>query len=306
MIMSPTLNEELVVEFVKFTEEVQRRSPRTVRTYAYVLDLYLRWLAGKPIIDVTVEDVEEFGRRQRGVLKASTATIRNNIVIVRCFHSWLFERKGMPVAPLRTVVIPQAPKARPKPMDDDVWRKVWLSQLEPADRLWLGLGFFAGLRRIEIVTLECADVDLERQELSLVRKGGVHANVEYGAIYGLLSDALPHLVGEHDWCAMFSDWVGLRQLIREATVWPSSRCDVEQEGNALNKRCEAISRRLSLPTGALTPHRLRHSCATNLLRAGIEVGHIQRQLSHSSINMTQRYLQFSGELARARQQRKEP
>lgn len=295
-----TDNSSVVADYLDWLEHRKHSSINTVRTYGYTLRWYLDWLEerGMSLTDVTYLEVEDFANRPRRVPVASTATVRKDVVTVRNFHRWALER-DYPLRSVMTAVAPLAPEPEPKPIDDDTWRRLWLSDLSDHDRLWLGMGYFAGMRRVEIVTITPEQVRPEQGTMRFKRKGGSISGIEYERMYRAVSEVLPHLVGDFDWIGLVERETLERRYINATYLWWDSEGEGHTDGNRLNKRLDRhLLPALGIPEGEITPHRLRHSCATNLWRAGVPENTIMGSLSHSDIKMTRRYMRTSAPLAR--------
>lgn len=295
-------NESVVADYLDWLENRIRRSENTVRTYGYTLRWYLDWLSERSLDlrDVTYREVEDFANRDRAVAVASTATVRKDVVTVRGFHHWAWER-DYPLRTVSTAACPEAPENSPKPVEDDVWRKLWLSDLSDHDRLWLGMGYFAGMRRIEICTITPEQVNPTTGMMRFKRKGGNTNCIEYVQMFEIVQDALPHLVGDFDWLGLVAREATIRTKLGANFLWYDSLGESHTDGNRLNKRLDRVlCPNLGIELGEVTPHRLRHSCATNLTRAGVADTVIMDSLSHSSLHMTRRYQRISGQLARWR------
>lgn len=284
--------------FMHHLEHVQRRSAQTVRTYRYTLHYWLKWLGNTSLSEVRPEMVEKWaGRKRRGGKIPSAHTMRREVVIVRTFHQWAAER-GFEASTVISAHAPTVKGRTPKPISEELWHSVWTSDLDESDRLFLGLGYFCGLRRIEMVTLRPEEVDLQSGTMRFYRKGGSPEPVSYRAMVGWL-EGLPAHEGGEEWLDLFEATVRRRQELGANLVWwdaigaPSA--DSERMARRLRKALTATGH----PSDAFTLHQLRHSAATNLMRAGCPPELIRDQLSHSSWNVTSMYARTSGLMEQA-------
>lgn len=129
-----------------------------------------------------------------------------------------------------------------------------------------------GLRRGEVFGLEWGDVDLDRGVLTLrgVRtKSGQTRRIPMNAI---LSDAMQRWRAQSDSGAVlvFPSTLTGKRRDNFHKAWDKICADGEVEG--------------------LTPHMLRHTFATRILRAGADLEVVRQLLGHSDIATTARYL----------------
>jgi integrase/recombinase XerD len=142
------------------------------------------------------------------------------------------------------------------------------------------LGFATGLRISAIVQIDVDDLDLEHNQIRITEKG------------------------DHDDCVMVGD--NLKSQIR---LWLKDREEyfgnvdsnalfVSQENNRLSARTvkDLMDKyTLGATDKKVTPHVMRHSCATNLYEKTGDIYLCARQLHHKNVSTTQRYAELSRE-----------
>lgn len=144
------------------------------------------------------------------------------------------------------------------------------------DRAILELLYATGIRNEELRSLKLTDVDRELGQVRVTGKGMKDRVVPAGRIAmnwlaQYLEKARPALLAGPDDALLFLSKHG-RKI------------------NGANMRDLVMkhAKRAGLP-GIITPHALRHTCATHLLQAGADIRVIQVLLGHSSLSTTEIY-----------------
>lgn len=140
------------------------------------------------------------------------------------------------------------------------------------DRLLILCGLYLGLRVSEIVKLRAEDVDLDGR-IVFVREGKGKKD-RYVAMPESLTGPL-------------SEWIHGRV---SGWLFPSPANPNE---HLTTRSVQYMIARVKSKAGVVrrtTPHTLRHSYATNLLRSGADIREVQQLLGHSNIQTTSRYL----------------
>ncbi len=286
-------------EFLSWLEVERGRSPRTLAAYrrdlaAYHEDLGER--AGTGMEAATSADVAAYlAALRRTHSAASVARAHSSI---RGFHRFLVEeglREDDPTLDLPSVSVTDLlPKALSEEETEQLLGAVvGTGPTVLRDRALLEVLYGTGARVSEVVGLNLGDVAgaIESADLPLVRvlgKGDKERVVPLGRLAR----------------AALTDWLsGQGRPLLEPRRWPR-RSDAEAV--FLNARGGRLSRvgafgvvkkyaaRVGLQE-KVSPHVLRHSCATHMLGRGADVRVVQELLGHASIATTQRYTKVSPE-----------
>ena len=279
-----------VGEFCAHLANERRLSPNTVRNYEEALRDFARWAENAcgfrgDFASISRRDVRDFViERGRGNTPLSRRTLHNHVSALRTFFLWLRRKGRLAAAPLTGVVLPKLPKTLPKflteqqaaellAMPQQAFEEGLVDEAQCLrDRAALETLYGGGLRVGELCGLTAEAIDFSAGTARVLGKGGKTRVVPVG---GAALDALR---------ALAKAQVGVARgapLFRGKSGKPLSPATVQRQ----LKKYLALA---GLPTD-ITPHKLRHSCATHMLDRGADLRLVQEQLGHASLSTTQIY-----------------
>ncbi len=272
----------------------QGRAPATLAAYRRDLRAYAAWLAERhlPVRDVTEPDVIGWigELRARGLAPASVA---RSMVAVRSLHRFLAAEGLVAEDPTAAVDRPRVPRGLPKALTEEEVARLLAAPTgddPPArrDRALLELLYGTGARVSEAVGLSLGALDLDASLVRLFGKGSKERIVPVGAH---ATRALVAWLGEGGREAMApARW---RRRDDASAVFLGAR-----GGRLTRQGAWDVIRRRGLAVGLggrLSPHVLRHSCATHMLDHGADIRAVQELLGHATVSTTQVYTLVSTE-----------
>lgn len=280
-------------EFLAWLLAEKGRSPNTLAAYRRDLRLYVADLAarGRGVADAGPVDVAAFANALRAAGSAPSSVART-MTAVRTLHRFLVDegrRADDPAADFEGVKVPAG---LPKALSEDEVERLLQSPsggepIDLRDRALLEFLYATGARISEACGVSMGDVDLDLGMVRLYGKGSKERLVPLGR---LAREAL-------------SSWLDRGRPEFVPRQW-ASRQDADaiflnSRGRRLGRQAAwAIVTRHGMRAGLktqLSPHVLRHSCATHMLDHGADLRIVQEMLGHASISTTQVYTRVSQE-----------
>jgi integrase/recombinase XerD len=270
------------------------RSTNTLTAYRRDLRAYAAWLAERrvAVADVAEADVVAYigALRDRGLAPASVA---RSLVPVRSLHRFLAAEGRVALDPAAHVERPRVPRGLPKALTEDEVARLLAAPTGDGpivlrDRAMLEVLYGTGVRVSELVGLSLGDLDLDSSLLRAFGKGDKERIVPVGSH---ATRALVAWLGEAGRPAMApAQW--RRRGDAEAVFLGARGGRLTRQGawDVLRRHGERVGL-----AGRLSPHVLRHSCATHMLDHGADIRAVQELLGHASISTTQLYTLVSTE-----------
>ena len=283
-----------VDDFLTWLTVERGRAANTLAAYRRDLARYQVHLARRGADPMTAapDDVLAFVHVLQGEGLAASSITRT-LVAVRGLHRFLVADEVRPDDPAADVEIPSVPKGLPKALtleqvtalidgvqgDDPVARR---------DAALLETLYGTGARISEVVGLSIGDIDLHDGLVRLMGKGSKERIVPLGRMA----------------VAALDRWLAVGGRNQLAPKQWARRGDAEavflnQRGGRLSRQgAFGIIRERGAAVGLadeLSPHVLRHSCATHMLDHGADIRTVQELLGHASISTTQIYTKVSTE-----------
>lgn len=284
---------DAIEQFLVWMASERGRAPLTLAAYRRDLVVYGSWLTAHDLGLATVAtgDLERFLAERRAAGAAASSAARQ-LAAIRMLHRFLLDeglRSDDPTVELEGI---RVPSGLPHPLTESEVERLLAAVVGDdtralRDRALLEFLYATGARISEVCDLSLRDLDRSERVVRLFGKGSKERVVPYGraaeqALGEWLETGRPRWAPERgrrrsDEEAVFLSSRG-RRLSRQA-AWTIVRSRAEACG---------LSDRVS-------PHVLRHSCATHLLDHGVDLRIVQEMLGHSSISTTQVYTKVSQE-----------
>ena len=292
-------------EYLSWLAVEKGRSRNTLTAYRRDLATFEVWAADHGIDErtATPEDLERHlaDLRARGRNPASLA--RATTALRGLYRFWVGEGT-IPVDPTADVRSPRLPRRLPKALEESqvIGLLESVDGVEPVDlrdRALLEVLYGTGARISEVVGLSLLDLTGDDGMLRVFGKGAKERLVPLGAH---ARSALDRWLGPSGRPRMAPDRFA-RRSDAEAVFLNVRGARLSRQGAwaAVQGRAERVGL-----GDVVSPHVLRHSCASHMLAHGADIRVVQEVLGHVSIATTQLYTRLSQDHLRASYLRAHP
>jgi len=283
----------LTRRFLEHLEIEKNCSRLTIRNYEHYLNVLINFLSDEIKVKPTIDDINNESIRKfrlylsrclgtNGEMKLVTQGYY--VIALRSFLKWLI-RNDMEVMQPEKLDVPKAKDHSLKFLDETQMHRLLNQPLNSdknglRDRSILELLFSTGLRVSELVSLNREQINLRTREFGVIGKGGRSRVVFISKEAALWIDKYIKSRTDQYKPLFIRDLRPKEIALEDEKVRLTSR--------SVQRLVKKYVRQANLPVAA-TPHTLRHSMATDLLRSGRDLRPVQEILGHKNIATTQIY-----------------
>ena len=276
-----------IANYLEYCGTQKRLDEKTLKAYRIDLRQFSEQTSSKEITEITSETLEAYIAKLHQQYKPKT--VKRKIASVKALFHYLEYKDIIDRNPFNKIQVRfREPAILPKTIPlhtvetflttiykqrsnakTDYQKRNALRDAAVAELL-----FATGMRISELCTLKSDDVNLYEGIILIYGKGDKERRIQIG------NDAVIHILEEYK-----NDF--------QTEIDSCKHFFANQSGKALSDQSvrRTINKYTSLAAIDLhiTPHMFRHTFATSLLEADVDIRYIQEMLGHSSINVTEIY-----------------
>jgi len=276
---------DLITEFLRYLLIDKGYSENTIESYKRDLDKFLEYNKNTSIDNISNEDLKKYIKylNDNGLNEKSIA---RNISSLKSFYKFLVISKYVSSNTSDSLYLPKIKKSLPSTLTEEEVMSLLDIHLTDnfsyRNKAMLELLYATGLRVSELINLKLQDIDFSQDIIRTFGKGSKERIIPIGDyakeylekyIYEYRSSMLKKENNEY----IFLNNHG-KQMTRQGFFKIIKKIAKEK---GINKE--------------LSPHTLRHSFASHLLKYGADLRTIQELLGHSDISTTQIYTHITNE-----------
>ncbi len=240
-----------------------RKSRTTQISYTAIIRQFLSFV-NKPLVDVTLDDLELWLRRLRLTYKPTT--VQNKILVVKSLFSFCVQVGYLEV---NVGFLLKSPKVKDtlsqRILEVEEVKKIINATTNERDRCLFSLMYGCGLRISEALGITWDD--LHRGKVTVLGKGNKTRVL-----------LVPHSI-----------WQMLMELPRLGEYVFSAKGDRPLDRTYIHRKMKKLAKKAGVNPKAST-HWLRHAHASHAIEAGCNLRLLHQSMGHSKLETTEKYL----------------
>jgi integrase/recombinase XerD len=273
---------EYILKYLNYLEYERKLSDNTIKSYHNDLkdfDLFFN----ESLLSLKYDDISKY---LNSIQHMNTRSINHQITVINSFYNFLLDEDLIKENPCKNISTPKMPKSLPVYLtEEEIDKLLDIKLITPYDyrnKAMMELLYASGLRITELVNLKITDVDPFNCFIRVFGKG------KKERIVPITDNAIKYL-------KMYLDEYRNTILGSEESEYlfiSNAKKPISRQGffKIIKAQCKVagINKNIS-------PHTLRHSFATSLLKHGADLRIIQELLGHEDISTTQIYAHLVNE-----------
>ncbi len=243
--------------------KIRGLSKNTIIAYLFYNKKFLEFIQKKPE-DVEEEDLKKYLGHMRSDKERSNRTIALVIAALEFFYKEVLGKK-------MSIKRPKVPKNIPVVLSKEEMKRMLDATTNSKHKLIMELLYSSGLRLSECINLNVEDLELD-EKIGWVRKGKGSKDRFFILSERLIKNLRTYM--ENKKGRIFTGYHGAlsKRAVQKLVAAAAERAGIRKK---------------------VKVHTLRHSFATHLLEAGVDIRKIQELLGHSDLSTTQIYTRVS-------------
>ena len=276
---------QYVEDFLQFITTEKRYSPHTIRSYRKDIDLFLLYIYNfYHSCDINIDIVRSWVVYMQEKESISPRSINRKLSSVRSFFNFLVQKKIVVNNPILEISALKISKDLPDVIRDKSFVDFLEKKLNEVEDFFdyqsfciVYVLYATGLRSSELQFLKVEDIDLSTYQLKVTGKGNKQRIV-------------PTFEALHVYLKKLYDWRTIEGYLSNYVFLTKKGKQIHQ-----NQVYSSVNKVLALLGTSVrkSPHTLRHTFATHLLEAGVDLNTVSKLLGHENLVTTQIYTRNS-------------
>lgn len=282
---------DYVKRYLEYLEIEKGRSAKTLENYKRYLEEFLDFAKADSPTEINSKLVRNYRlylnrRRDRSGETLKKKTQNYYLIALRGLLKYLARVEELDVMPADRIELAKEEEKKVKVLNEEQLERLLAApnaktKVGRRDKAILELLFSTGLRVSELVGLSRDDINLKTREISVLGKG------KRVRVVFISDDAAAALVSYFDqrideFKPLFIRYAGRKDSVGKAGE------DLRLTPRSIQRLVKKYARKAGLAIDP-TPHTLRHTFATDLLREGADLRAVQEMLGHKNVSTTQIY-----------------